>query len=350
MSETTTYDIRAAGPDDFDDLRALYKLVWGYNRPEVFDRWRYTCNGTTWSPIALADREGLLGGAYILWPAMLRVGGERVAGAQSMDTMTHPDFRGQGVFTNLADACFRQAAEAGIDLLYGFPNPLSYPGFVRKLGWTHIGDVTHWVRVLTPSKHPKVRRYATPLGGGILDAATGLLPAGSARGFEIGHTKPDATAMVPLLDALKDQAGACRVDRSADWLSWRYAAESCNDYRWVSAYRNGALSAVGIWGMRGAAWKTEADGRAHLVELIGDDPKAREAVVATIIREARAEKALLLETLCNIPDLSATLRRAGFYRHREAPFIVKSLRNASYDVDPLDHQNWRIFGGDVDTF
>ena len=44
-----------------------------------------------------------------------------------MDTMTHPDYQGQGVFTKLAKACYDITAIDGYRVLYGFPNPYSYP-------------------------------------------------------------------------------------------------------------------------------------------------------------------------------------------------------------------------------
>ena len=155
---------------------------------------------------------------------------------------------------------------------------------------------------------------------------------------------------MPLLENWNGTIGPCAVNRSIDWLDWRYSAAAENDYRWVVASTDGELKAIGIWGRRTNTWGRAADNRAHLVELLGEDPAALRAVLATIIGDAQNKNAILLETLCNIKPICRVLRKAGFYRHRRAPFIVKKLGTTPLDVEVLEHGNWRIFGGDVDTF
>ncbi len=89
-------------------------------------------------------------GFYTAWPVRLRLGKETVLGAQSMDTMTHPDYRGRGLFIKLAQACYDLAASKGYEVFYGFPNQNSYSGFIRRLNWDHTGDITHWLRPIRP--------------------------------------------------------------------------------------------------------------------------------------------------------------------------------------------------------
>ena len=52
----------------------------------------------------------------------------------------------------------------------------------------------------------------------------------------------------------------------------------------------------------------------------------------------------------NMERLNKILRRAGFYAHRQAPFIVRTLVERRSRVDILANANWQIFGGDIDTF
>ncbi|MDP6175322.1 MAG: GNAT family N-acetyltransferase [Rhodospirillales bacterium] len=341
-----SWTIRQAGPEDMDAIRALYLDVWGYNRPRSFDHWRYLSGEGGICPMTLAVDGEKLAGAYTVWPASMRLAGDIVPGAQSMDTMTHPDYQGQGVFTKLAQACYEIAAGRSMKILYGFPNPLSYPGFVKHLGWTHTGDVTHWVRLIRPSGHPKIPGLAGPFA----DLAARLLPRGRKRGFEITTERPADDALQALLAQGPEEGGICGVERSPAWLDWRYAEDAENDYAWVAAYKGGNLAALGIWGRQNAAWGQVADNRAHLVELLGADPTALQAVLSATITHAEMGGALLLETVCNIDPICRALRRAGFYRHRLAPFIVRGLGPESAGTNILDHGNWRIMGGDVDTF
>ena len=340
------WTIREAVPEDLDSIRALYRNVWDYNRPLSFDHWRYVTSPDGLCPVTLAVDGDRLAGAYTVWPVKVRVGDQVVTGAQSMDTMTHPDYQGQGVFTKLAEACYEIAAGRGFKVLYGYPNPLSYPGFVKRLGWTHTGDITHWVRFIRPSGHPKIPGIAKP----IADLATRLLPRGRERDFEIVVGKPAGQELEPVLNSWRDQEGSCQIERTSEWLSWRYATEAENDYQWVTAYRDGTLAAAGVWGRQSNAWGEVADNRAHLVELLGADPLALEAVLSAIIKQAQTSGAILLETVSNIERLCRVFRRAGFYRHRQAPLIIRGLGDVDFDTDILAHENWRVMGGDLDTF
>jgi hypothetical protein len=67
--------------------------------------------------------------------------GEPVLVAQSADTITHPNHQKKGLFVKLAEMTYQLATELNIHFLYGIPNYLSYPGFVKKLGWTHEGNL-----------------------------------------------------------------------------------------------------------------------------------------------------------------------------------------------------------------
>jgi len=194
--------------------------------------------------------------------------------------------------------------------------------------------------------HPKV----PPLGRVLVDTLAKLLPTGRSTDFNFKRTKPNDDELQPLLDHWRNETGICKIDRTAEWLAWRYAKESENNYRWVSAYQNETLIAAGIWGKQSPAWGNVGDNRAHLVELFGKDQQGLRAVLAEIISDATAANSMVLETLCNIDYLCKIFRRAGFYRHRQAPFIVKCLDSSLPITKLLTHENWCIMGGDVDTF
>jgi len=62
---------------------------------------------------------------------------QQILVAQSADTITHPNHQKKGLFVKLAEMTYQLATELNIHFLYGIPNYLSYPGFVKKLGWEH---------------------------------------------------------------------------------------------------------------------------------------------------------------------------------------------------------------------
>lgn len=338
--------IREMNADDVDRFRALYRDVWGYNRPLAYDTWRLFDTPHGVCPTAVAMDGERFAALYTVWPIMLNLGGQPVLGAQSMDTMTHPDHQGKGLFVRTALACYDIAAARGIKAMYGLPNPHSYPGFVRRLNWDHTGDVWHYVRPLKMSRHARVPAPMKPM----VDLGTKMLPTGRAGGFVVTEGTPPLDD-VAALAAMAMEKDTCRIDRSQTWFDWRYANGALNGYRWTAARdANGRLAAVAVWGMRDETWGDVADRRAHLVELFGETPAAKSAALAAALTQARSAHAILMETLCSIPPTERVLRRAGFFRHRKAPLIARKTTAENLPANIHDHHAWRIMGGDVDTF
>ena len=216
---------RPGGPGDLDRIRGLYNAIGNPERPRSFDHWRFFAGAYGICPSVLAMDEDRLVAFYTVMPVRLRLGGEAVLAAQSMDTMTHPDYRGRGLFLKLAKACYDLAASIGVEVLYGFPNDNSYPGFIRRLNWDHTGDISQWIRPIRPSRHAKVPGVLGPLA----DAAAALLPRGRSSGVQIELARPPPEALDALIAGWCDAPGLCRIDRHAEWLEWRYSADAEHD-------------------------------------------------------------------------------------------------------------------------
>lgn len=72
---------------------------------------------------------------YVCVPALAWVEGREVRVLLSLNTATHPDYQGKGLFTKLAAKTYEAGAANGFDGVYGVANANSTPGFVRKLGF-----------------------------------------------------------------------------------------------------------------------------------------------------------------------------------------------------------------------
>lgn len=82
-----------------------------------------------------AWHEDRLAAHYVCVPALVSVGGKEVKAMLSLNTATHPEFQGKGLFTKLAQLTYGAASAAGIDCVFGVANANSTGGFVRKLGF-----------------------------------------------------------------------------------------------------------------------------------------------------------------------------------------------------------------------
>jgi len=340
MASKRTWEVRQALPEDSPQLTELFRVVFEFARSASHDRWKFDDNPYGPPVIAVADDHGTLVGQYALWPMALRLGQQVTPCAQSLDTMTHPDYRGQGMFTVLAEECMRYAAKRGIEALFGFPNENSFPGFVRRLDWDHTGDIPLWFRPLTIGRHRRVPAW----GAATATAAARLLPKGDRGGFEVVAMAPLPVILDAFLERCARTSGACRVERTTRYLSWRFSSDSDMQYRWASVYRDNALKAFGVWGI------DLRTGNAVLAELLSDDAAAASAALARMLRDALIAQCPLMLAASARPQLAPVFRRASFMKRGCLPLIVRKLTPRTLGANVHVHANWDIFGADLDTF
>ena len=78
---------------------------------------------------------------YVTCPVDARIDGKPVRGLLSLNTATHPDYQGQGLFTRLAQKAYDQGAATGHRFVIGVANANSTPGFLRKLAFQDVGPL-----------------------------------------------------------------------------------------------------------------------------------------------------------------------------------------------------------------
>ncbi len=139
------YRIARLGAGNIDHLRGLYKVVYRKDCGAAYFSMKYDTTYTGTQYIGYIAYDGHTPVAYYgVVPVMLSVQGKPVLAAQSCDTMTHPAYRRQGLFIELAQQAFALAKQEGIHLVFGFPNQHSYPGFIRHLGFVHQGTMMRY--------------------------------------------------------------------------------------------------------------------------------------------------------------------------------------------------------------
>lgn len=103
--------------------------------------WLYRCNPDG-EVVGFDARDGdRLAAHYVCIPARAQLGGQEVRVLLSLNTATHPDYQGQGLFTNLARRTYAAGTDQGYDCVYGVANANSTPGFTRKLDFQLVGPL-----------------------------------------------------------------------------------------------------------------------------------------------------------------------------------------------------------------
>jgi GNAT superfamily N-acetyltransferase len=89
-----------------------------------------------------AYSEETLVAHYATIPISMLIEGKRRRGLLSLNTATHPDHRGKGLFVKLAQKTYDYAKDNGYDFVIGVANANSTHGFIKYLGFDLICPLT----------------------------------------------------------------------------------------------------------------------------------------------------------------------------------------------------------------
>jgi GNAT superfamily N-acetyltransferase len=270
--------------------------------------------------------------AFMRW--RFRSDERAIRAVRAVDTATHPDHQGRGVFSTLT----RRALEdlvTDTDVIFNTPNEKSMPGYL-KMGWTTVGRVPVAVRARRP-----VRVVAGAIGGS--------RTAGEARRPAV-HAPQAADALddgtvAPLLEQAVVPDARMFTERTPEYLWWRYAAAPMLDYRALVSDGPDGVTGVVVFRVRprGHLWET------MITELLvrPRDHRTARRLLRRAIRAARVD-----HVTCTFPSGSSAHRASlacGFVPSGRGPTLVA---NQLRDVSPRPARlgSWRLTLGDVEVF
>lgn len=291
-------------------ILGLFERSFGKPMSIEYWRWRFRDNPIDAPMIQLAWDGDVLAAHYAVSPVRMAIDGEPRLAALSMTTMTDPDYRGRGLFVQLASALYERLERRGYACVWGFPNAQSHRGFVRDLRWQNVHEI------------PMLR----------------LEVAGSKQ---TGAEKiEELTQPAPMLDAVWDRCRKLRpilVWRDAQHLAWRYLQHPSNQYR-ILATDSGYV-----------VFKRYGD-EVDLVDVLVVDEDAQ--VLSTLVRGVLAAiddvHAINVWMPLDSPH-HLELERVGFAA--TGPTTYLGMRPfAATRFDMTDVRNWHYGMGDSDVF
>ncbi len=273
-------------------------------------------------------------------PAWVAVDGERLAGfrvlmrwefvdhggivhaVRAVDTATHPDYQGRGIFTRLALHALDELRHE-IDFVFNTPNDQSRPGYL-KMGWQVVGRLPTAVRPTGLRGIPRIvtarvpaERWSAPSTAG--EAAVDLLA--------------DEAALIRLLDS-QPEPTALRTHLTPAYLRWRYGTPLLA-YRAIAA-PTGVQDGIAFFRIRGRGKAREA----ALCDVIaaGAEVKAQAALTRAVTHSADADYVIRLGGGIVAPG--GLLRLPG-----QGPLLTwRALRS---QVPP---DAWDLSLGDIELF
>ena len=309
---------------------AMGKGPAGERSPEFF-RWKHLANPFGRSLMLVAEIDDRIVGFRSLMRWEFRASERTISAVRPVDTATHPDVQGRGVFRQLTVEALRQLnGTAG--LVYNTPNEKSLPGYL-KMGWRIAGSMPVFVRV----RHPV--RFGLRLGGRRSHSVKPEIRADPAR-------EALSDGLESLLEEAERSDARLHTWRNERYLSWRYGAAPVLDYRVVREEGGGRLTGLAVFRVRPRAglWETTI---AELIVRPGDVATARD-LIRRVMRAAGVDHL----TTTFPPDATEwrAARRMGFIRApRGMNLVVNPLRD-DLQPDPRDLRSWALRLGDLEVF
>jgi GNAT superfamily N-acetyltransferase len=192
-------EIRSYQPGDEKHILELFVKSFGKPLTQEYWKWRFADHPEKKMMIMLMWDGEILAGHYAVSPVRMIVDQTEILTALSMTTMTHPDYAGRGIFTQLAESLYeQQRLENDLVAVWGFPNNNSHYGFVKNVQWQNL------VQIPTFSVDANIIREAKT------DITT-------ARTFSEQHT-------------VKSDYASVRMKRDVEYLNWRYHKNPSHRY------------------------------------------------------------------------------------------------------------------------
>ena len=347
-TKTDDLHVRAATEADLPAILDLMRLSLGEGltpRSEAFWAWKHRDNPFGTSPVLLAETpEGQLAGLRVFMRWTWRAGGEEVGAVRAVDTATHPDFRGRGIFTRLTLALAEQQEGEGTAFVFNTPNRFSRPGYL-KMGWELAGRPTLWARPLRPLRlistlvRLKLGKGTSSRGGAL--ALDGFSPAADVL------ARPDLDAFLAKVHPDPDPRYATPL--SAAYLRWRYDQIPGYDY-YALADIDGGEGALVVFRGRWRSGLREISVSEVLATPTPQGRRKGRALLRRLAREAGAD--YLVATAARRTTERGVLARSGFLPVPRAGlyFTVRELARPAGTPDPLELRNWRFSIGDLEIF
>jgi hypothetical protein len=272
--------------------------------------------------------------AFMRW--RFRARGEDFRAVRAVDTATHPEYQGQGIFSRLTLAALEELAHE-TDLVFNTPNEKSLPGYL-KMGWQRVGEVPIRVRLRRPMRFVRRRRSLGSIG-------SGAGPPPPVQAASAAEALRDTEGLSLLLGESRINDGRLATPRSPEYLQWRYGDAPLLDYRAVSIGAGSAIEGLAVFRVRprGSLWETTV---AELFIRGGDLTTTRRMFRAV------AGAAGVDHLTCSFPRGTPAARVARF-RTIRAPegmtLVARPLRSEGLpDVGTLDA--WALSLGDLEVF
>ncbi|MFO8109948.1 MAG: GNAT family N-acetyltransferase [Thermoplasmata archaeon] len=354
LKERRSWTTRPYEEGDEEQIIELFERVFGkpmgITESRKHWKWEYMENPVEKIYVNLAVDDDRIVGQYAVIPVEMWIHGRRKIGSLSLDTMVHPDYRGQGMFTTLAEQLYRELARDGVVLTYGFPNANSIHGFTNRLEWKEIFKIPLFARPID------FDRSATMMFG---DGVKGSLASFFSKKLYDLKYRPKSPSSGYTMEEIqgfdshsifRPPEGISAV-KSSEYLNWRFTEKPEFDYTKIGIWKKDILEGYAV--VIGKRYGDHDIG--FIVDMMTKDQKSdtAELLLSRSIQEAERSSCDILSYIApNNGRYSEMLKKLGFIGVDPKKFpqdIYFGVRENVTGLNCLfDPNKWTISWADTD--
>jgi len=305
--------------------------------------------------IWLAEHNGKIVGHSAAVPIIMKIDCKTVAAFQSIDTMTHPGYRHQGIYVTLAKRVYAEIGKEGMCFGYRFPNENSYPIAVKKLNWFDICRMQmmcksfNWQNAIKLKVKNKFLRRVLAAGAILVfnKVFFRTQKPHSVEGLNINQV----TSFDERFDEFWPKACGqpqIMVIRNKDYLNWRYGNPNAN-YIIFAADKYGEICGYLVL----EHYTQDGVKVSSIFDIIADSEEVMHCLISKAMENCRQNEVdVILYSFIADRIYQQVARRSGFI---SIPFI-KGGHFCAYSSSPSiskeflsESGNWFVQLGDSDA-
>ena len=333
----------------------------GAHSVDIYDKtywdWQYKHLPTGKSYVYAAwDADKIIGYYHVPVYKCIIAGEQKLIG-NIQDVAVNPNYRGIGLFRQLAEFANKDLNESDVDLIYTFPNDKSIRTFLKYNKFSTVSAVPTYLRPVN--------------AGGILSSKINLLGLEKVAGWFVDRfvnllaSKPKlSNAQIETITEITDEVEAVfgeyssqfknHLIRDKAWLDWRYLKSVRGKHQLLGLREAGTLTAILVFKedemldnpalliMDFAFLKGNENALLHLVNQVRKNPEL-----------TKTEFNLLF--VSGIAPALSTFSKIGFYQipKKVNPRVLNLLARTSSSLEEaplLKEKNWLLTLGDWDVF
>jgi hypothetical protein len=321
---------------------------------EEYLDWQYNKNPFGMPYYSLAFDKDMIVGQYIVIPMKYRLSGSVINGSLSLNTLTHPNYQGKGLFIKMAKKTYDLCKDKNVLFTVGFPNPLSFGGFVKKLDFENLGYCNIKICVLRPLKvlFNQFKKKKDKHGGDIKIN----LKIKSQKSIDISNlNNSDSSLYTEFWNSISSQSNLYTIDKTWEYINWRYFEIPNRKYYVTKTMSNGKITSICAFRVE----KVLGTNTAIIMDLLVRDGADNDVkgLLKELKRNLRNNNINLISIIQpNLENLNGILSKSFFFNipkkilPQPIPFVFRQHNIDNPKGKEAYFSNWTLSFGDYDIF